>query len=424
MRRFSLYRLSAPIRNGPIGWSLADQILSRGFNLTILGLAAHGLGLKGFGLFTLLWLVKPLSDAFQISCILAPMESLMPKQGKISLNQYFTVLVIHQATLSFATIILFTMVIGASAFLLPALSPIVLFLLLLAILANQVHEFFLKFFFSRMKAFNAFALNTVKGVIQFSLVLLVSIFGELSLDRLLSILAVGLILPALASLRFLPRINYNRDTLQGLTRRHLRFSSWLLGSLLLTYSSTHFYLPLVGVLFGLEVVGGLRAVVTLVSLVAIIPDALARLVFPKSAVHFSRFGWQGLVDYLRKVILVNSVSVLVGGFVLILLSDFLLGSLFGPEFLQFAFLTKWYILVLLLRYLELPIVSVFRTLEVTKFILLLELAKCITFFGSIYLLHAEGSGPSSAPQGIVLGQLVFIALSLTITSKMASNNQA
>lgn len=148
-------------------------------------------------------------------------------------------------------------------------------------------------------------------------------------------------------------------------KEHYHFSIWLLGTSLLQWFSGNFFLIAAAGVLGTVAVGALRMAQNMVGLSHVLFLAMENIVPAEAARQYFSHGREKMSAYLRHITLMGSVPfvVLLGG--LSLLAPWLIGLLYGAEYVPYSYLVWVFSMHYILVYIGYPLRFALRTLRFT-----------------------------------------------------------
>ncbi|PWC62804.1 hypothetical protein TSH7_09050 [Azospirillum sp. TSH7] len=347
----------------PLSWALVDQAVASGANFLTIVILARQLGVEGFGLFMLAWLVLLFFRSLQGGLIIAPMMSIGPKQEPQRRDAYYGVVLACQLVL----------VVGGSAFILcgawvialmaPGAIPTQIAVPLAAACAgDQLQEFARRLFFSQDRPRLAVLVDvTTYG----SRTLLLLLFGggtELALwfVFLSALPGMGVTLYGLAGLRL------TAAAMREFLPRQWRFARWTVGAALLEWGSGHLIVMVAGGVLGTAAVGAIRATTNIFAPVQVLIQALNNVVPVRAAALLAEGGERPLVRYLTRVTALSGAVCLA---ILAVGTGFpahILLLLYGPGYEQYAHLVYWWVAIYAAGFLQFPLSAALSAIELTR----------------------------------------------------------
>ena len=337
--RFDLARATYT-RHKSLNFALLDQSVVSGGNFLTGVIVARALGIEGFGIFSLAWLAVLFMQSLQHALIGAPMLSIGPKQEAHQVRAYYSAILLQQIIV--ASLLALTIpALGFAAISLGysnGLDSLIL-PLTLCIFFTQMHEFARRSCFARNMIVGAFVTDLVRNLSQF-IVLLFLLFvlkGIASAAIVLYAIAACAALGVLAAAPAMPRFTRPGCEFGETTRRHFRFSKWLLGSAVLQWTSGNFYLIVAGIVLGPLAVGALKAAQTLFGVTHIFFQAAENILSPRAARIYKERGLAGLSPFIRKTALLGGALTGAACLAFAVPAKFWLLLLFGEEYVGYGF---------------------------------------------------------------------------------------
>lgn len=347
----------------PLSWALADQAVASGANFLTIVILARQLGVEGFGLFMLAWLVLLFFRSLQGGLIIAPMMSIGPKQEPEHRNGYYGAVLACQLALVAGG---GALVLGGAwllTLLAPESVPAGLALPLAAACAgDQMQEFARRLFFSQDRPRRAFLVDvTTYGS---RTLLLLGLGGDaaqaLWFVFLSSLLGMGLTIHGLAGLRV------TWAGVREILPRQWRFARWTVGSALLEWGSGHLIVLAAGGVLGTAAVGAIRATTNIFAPVQVLIQALNNIVPVRAAALLAQAGEVALVRYLTRATTLAGVvclAVLAAGTAF---PERILLLLYGPGYEQYAYLVYWWVAIYAAGFLQFPLTAALSAIELTR----------------------------------------------------------
>ncbi|MEL6588806.1 MAG: oligosaccharide flippase family protein [Bacteroidota bacterium] len=349
--------------------TLLDQLIVSGCNFLLGILLTRWLGLDDYGVFALAWMGLLLASNLQLNFILKPMMSLGPKEAdhEAKRQYYASVHYLNFGFLALIALIGLGLVYGADewfpdwgiGYLFPVLP--------LAVLAFLWQEFYRRLFFVSDQVFKALILDALAygGMIIGTLGLYLS--DQLSVasayGAVMGSFCVSFVL-GLWWCRHLPRVGMAAS--RNVFQRHWRFSSWLVGTALLQFFGSNFFLVAAGSIVGSAGVGALRIAQNLMGLTHILFQAMENTVPIKASGALIRDGINGMLQYLK---LVSLKTGLIIGLILLsvaLAAEPLISLVYGAEFTSQSYLLIGYCVFYATLFPGYPLRYALRSLEFTQ----------------------------------------------------------
>lgn len=347
---------------------LVDQALVSGSSFVSTVLIARHLSIEQFGVFSVAWMIVLFFAGLQSALILFPMMSLGPQKSSSERAKFFSDLWSQQIAFTTSCAVVITVCalpLGLYAFSEPM--PISFALALGAVCGiTQIQEYQRRIRFTEGRPAAALASDVLRYGGQVAVLLLGFQFG---LESSADILWVTSATAAAAVLAFPPRFTGARLAPRYLFRqfqRNWHFTSWLLGSSLLTGVSNLTFYVLTGLVLGPASVAALRAVVVLENVPTVFLNALQNVIPQQAARHYANGGAESLKSYLVRMGFV--VTTLIGLYCLVLsvAPEFWLHILYGQKYAGYGYVLVWGALFAYVGSFEFPLGIGLRTTARTR----------------------------------------------------------
>jgi len=389
---------------------LADQTLVSGVNFLTAIMLARALGLVGFGIFSLTWLVVLIVFALQTALISAPMMSIGPKQARDDEPAYFGAIFLQQAAVTVMSVVVVYGGVAASAAAFPNwnLSGTAL-PLSLTVAGHHAQDFLRRYFFTRRRGYVALSLDAIRYGGQLALLAWLMAADSLSVEIALWAIAATSAVSILVAGPFVEALAWHRASFAAVTLRHWRFSRWLAASAVLQFSSGNLFLIAAGALLGPAAVGALRAAQNLMGVVHIFTLGLENIVPVRAGWHFHHHGNSGLFGYLKRVALFGGGGTIAVAFVVGIAPEFWLDLVFGGVYAGFGNLVQWFAVFYLVALATFFLRAALRAIEHTVAILIATVASVSVALAAAYPL-VNAFGATGAVAGMVLAQVAGATL--------------
>ncbi len=397
-------------RYSHLNWALADQCMVSGINFLTAIMLARYLGLEEFGRFTLAWMVVMFVISLQGALIVSPMMSIGPKQAPGDEPAYYGAVAVQQIVFGAAV---FAFVWGGAtgvAALFPHWRVDGLALpLACAALAFQYHDLLRRYFFTRERGGYAFGADALRYLGQVAVLFWLFETRPMDITATLWVIAA---LATLASLIFLPavgRMAWRTEVARAVIVRHWHFGKWLLGTVVMRLTSSHFFLIVAGVMLGASAVGALYAARNLMGVTHILFQGLGNVMPIRAARLFQSGGPRALKAYVLRVMIYGEAAT--GAFAVVMFAtpEFWLGLAFGDEYVGFGILLRWWAIIYMLIFLFQPLAAGLRAIEQTRPIFLATLLSSVFAVALAYPLIGL-YGTTGAVGGFAFIQLMELVV--------------
>jgi O-antigen/teichoic acid export membrane protein len=401
-------------RHRATNWALADQSMVSGANFLTGIVLARGLGIAGFGRFSLAWLVVLFVQSLQDNSIALPMMSIGPKQDEQQRPRYYGGVFFQQAIFAgLSTVLTWACLRFAGKIVSDQNMAPLAVSLAAAVLLCQAQEFLRRYFFVVQNPAVSFASDAVRYASQLAILLWVFFVskGAHDVNVALWVIAGAAAAGALVLLVFVDKLEWTTSALRQAVLRNWRSASWLVGAALGQWMSGNLFVVSAGALLGVTAVGALKAAQSLMGVTHILFQGLDNVVPIRAAQRYHAGGPADLVHYLAKVTKVGLVATACVGLLFVFDPAFWFGLLFGKEFTQYSYLLRWYAAVYLLMFSTLPLRIGLRAIERTGPIFLAYIVGAIFSVAAAYPL-VRGLGLIGVMLGLMGIQLLQLGVLL------------
>ncbi len=402
--------------------ALIDQTMVSGVNFLTGILFARFLGVKEFGYFTLAWLTVLFVNSIQMAMISAPMMSIGPKQTENEAASYYGAVVVHQFCFSLLSFGLIFLGIKTSNFFSPTWKiEHLAWPLALAAFFFQNQDFLRRFFFTTNRLWLAFLSDGISYFGQLAILIILFLTTSMDTAKVLFTIASTSALAMILVSFPLTKLNWNYKSFIKIFVHHWNFSKWMTASALLQWTSGNLFIVAAGSIIGPASVGAIKAAQNIMGISHILFQGLENIVPVRASFNYTQTGIQGLITYLKKVVLWGGLATAIIAFSAGLLPEFWLSLFYGVQYQNFGFILQWYAIIYLLIFIGLPLRAGLRTLETTRPIFIAYVLMTIfTIFTAKYFIFYLGI------KGVMLGILgtqlilqfsLFVALNRIIKIK-------
>lgn len=401
---------------GSSAFPIADQALVSAANFLTMIIVARALGLDGFGIFSLAWLVVLFFASIQYALISAPMMSIAPKQDAVFESAYFGALFLQQTVMAAATFLMAWIGVAATSALAPQWEIANLALpLAFAAAGYQVQDFLRRYFFVLGRARAAVGIDTISYGGQVALIAWLFTTGGLSLEIALWAIAATSVASAVVGAFLVEPLTWRRRAIVDISVRHWRFARWLVAVAVLQLSSGYLFIFATGAMLGPAAVGALRAAQNLMGAVHVITKGLENIVPTTASRRYHHQGVAGLLSYVRNVALAGGVATALIAIMIGAFPEFWLGLVFGEEYVGFEGLVRWFAVIIVLDFFQVPLQGGLRALERTMPIFMAAATSTVVALVSAYPLILAFGATGSA-MGILI---VFIVSNAVLVLGLA-----
>ncbi len=402
-----------------VNWALMDQAMVSGASFVTSIVLARGLGLQGFGTFTLCWMVVLFVNSFQIALVISPMMSIGPKQRDLTHATYYGSVWFHQISLALISVLLVWAAVRATAGPFPqwGISHFAL-PLAAAVGAFQLKDFLRRYFFARSKAESAFW-NDVIGYGSQVAVLSFAVWKwSPSISHVLWIIAATSLIAVLWGMSRVGDLSNDANAHLIVLKRHWRFSRWQVGSAGMLWLTGNFFVIVAGGVLGVAAAGAIRAAQTLTQATNVLLQAMENFVPTECSKRYAVGGNAALFSYIRKVLILGGATVLTFALIMSVTPSFWLGTVFGEQYATFGNVLRGYAILNVLMFATVPLQAILRTYEATQYIFLSYAAATAISLMSAHLLITK-FGLTGVIVGVIFLQCSMILVNVLAVMKLA-----
>ena len=354
-------------KNRRLSWTLVDQAMVSGVNFLVAIVIARFLGIKEFGVFTLLWMSVLFIQSIQMAMISSPMMSIGPKQDNNERASYYGAVITHQIIFSITSSVFLYIAIILSNYYFPQWSIVdYAFLLSLTVFLSQNQDFIRRLFFIEGRVLAAFLNDVISYGGRLVVLFVLFLKAEPSLHSVFWVMSITLSISVISGFLMLYKPSFDYQYNLKILQRHWKMSKWLAGSALMQWTSGNYFIVVAGALFGPISVGVLRAASNIIGISNILFLGLENIVPQSASRHLIVSGVAGLKSYLMKVFIFGGAAILALAIFLSAFSEQILTLLYGKEYADYGYILIWYSMISIISYSIIPLSIGLRTLENTK----------------------------------------------------------
>ncbi len=396
-------------------WALGDQMMVSGVNFLTIAAIARPLGPEGLGLFFWAYVVFLFFKAVHIAVIVSPMMSLGPKQDPENEPGYYGTVLVHQAILALVTALLIPPVlellyrfdadIDVRHLALP---------LIAATLGDQVQDAVRRYLFTKGRPLAAFFNDAIAYMGRLALLFGLPLAAGLVLDSALTfwIMAGLSFTAALVGVFWFDPIKIDGRSVTAVSRSHWDFSKWLFGMSVLQFCSGHAIVMVAGGVLGATAMGAIRSTLNILAPIQVMTLALQNIAPMRASVLYKEHGAGALLTYLVRLSgigLAISLGIALVGW---LFAEEIVGLLYGADFVPYAYLVNWWVIILTVRFLQFPLEVGLRAIEYTRPLFVTVTIEAVFGLGTAYFLAAWFGIPGTMT-GLIVAHIIPVTV-LTI----------
>lgn len=388
--------------------TLLDQMMVSGSNFLVAIIITRLGNLELYGFFALGWMALLFLSSVHQAFILLPMMSLGPKKSEQEKPPYFRQSQILQFLFSFILFIIISPIVALSNQFLPDWQLSSLFPILpLAIFAYLSQDYYRRYFFINGQPLFALIIDFIAYPGMIAGIIGLYFFDHLDVPAVYTIVLSSFGSAALLGV-ILAKISF-KISLKGFSdilTQHWRFSSWLLGTALLQFFSSNYFLLAAAALLGPVALGALRIAQNLLGLTHVLFQAMENVVPVKAAEAFSTQGFAEMSRYLKAI---STKSAIFVGLILLGISLFakpIIYWVYGEEYVTYSFLLIGYCVFYLSLFPGYPLRYALRSIELTRPIFVsYVLSTCFSFLCAYPFV--EKWGLLGVVAGLVITQILM-----------------
>ncbi|MFK7946090.1 MAG: lipopolysaccharide biosynthesis protein [Saprospiraceae bacterium] len=347
--------------------ALTDQAVVSGSNFLIGIVLARVLGIDGYGLFALLWMIVLFGKSINQAFVTRPMMSLAPKKETKEATNYLATLHYLQYLTSFGIgVFVFVFLLFGQYFDIKIADNRWFWVVPSIVFLHLIYDFYRSQSFVKQDVVFALILDIILFGGHFVAIFVLWYYENLSVTN--ALIGIGIAHLAVVVLGFFKylQFNFNTNVLKETIIYHFNFSKWLIGTALLQWFSGNFFIIVAAALMSEAAVGAIRIVQNVMGLTHVLFLAMENIVPVKAALHFKEGGIKQLKTYL--IYITGRAGILVGAVLLFLavFRTFIIDFLYGAEYIEYSYLVIGFCLTYVLVFIGHPLRFALMTLEITK----------------------------------------------------------
>jgi O-antigen/teichoic acid export membrane protein len=365
------------------------------------------MGLREFGIFALAWMSVLFVNSLQSALIVAPMMSIGPKQEEKDRPSYFGAVVFQELVLVAVCFVLVLAAIKVSGpiFHYADIQQLALPLAASAF-AYQAQDFVRRYFFATRQSHRALADDALSYLTQLPVLFLLHRAGHLNSATALWVMAGTSILGLVLGWLWMEPLEFHREWIKSISRRHWNISRWLSVSSLLQWTSGNLFIIAAPVYYGAAAAGVLRASQNLMGVTHVWFQGLDNVVPVETAHRLREGGVHKMLAYTRSILVKWGGLTLVFAIVMAAAPSFWLRLIYGSEMVQYGYILQLYALLYVIVFIGGPLRAGLQALEFTEPIFWSYLA--MTAFAFAFAVPmAKWLGLSGSLFGLIGSQILF-----------------
>jgi O-antigen/teichoic acid export membrane protein len=374
------------IINKEANWALIDQSVVSGFNFLFSILLANYLGLKLFGVFSLIWMIVLLLNNIQVAAVIQPLMTLSAKYQKHKDNFYTCILLFH------IIFLIFTLALSLLVhYLLMALEvgwyvemPITLILAVLVLFQTQ--DLLRRYYFAEAQQVNSFISDIITYGGRILILMAVNYLYGLDIETTLLIISSSSLLGCFIALKHHPIISLNKNVTYHISRDILNVSKWLVPSSLVQWFSGQIYFLVAGILLGPVSVGALKAGQSVIGVTNILFQAMENFAAKGASIAYQYEGYASLNNYLKRISIYGGSITVAVCVALIISSDQIYSLIFREEYHEYSWIISWLGVTSIFIFFSFPLSIGLRTLNKSSLIFKFNLILGLLSASAVYPL--------------------------------------
>lgn len=397
-------------RHSQVNWALADQTIVSGSNFLTGIMIARLLGIKEFGIFTMIWIGVLFVNSIQMAMITSPMMTVGPKQNCTDNPVYYGAVFFHQTVFAILSSGLLWVAVCMSDRVWPEWGVSHLAApLAVALLFFQTQDFLKKYLFTENLPKAAFTSDIISHVGKISLLVVLFFTTTVDLQRVLWIISITSALALYPGICVIKHLTFDKASIMVVFKRHWLLSKWMTASTVLYWTSAQYFIIAAGMVLGPVAVGAIKAAQSITGILSILLQGLGNVVPAAASRHFIENGRVGLQKYLTNISMIGGTFVFVAAFCIGMYPDKLMVLIFGNQYQGYGQILRLFSVYTIVSFFTLPLSAGLRVLEVTRPIFI---GNCATAIFSI--LVANYFAQQWGLEGVVLGMIASVILASMI----------
>jgi O-antigen/teichoic acid export membrane protein len=347
--------------------ALTDQAVVSGSNFLIGIVLARVLGIEGYGLFALLWMIVLFGKSINQAFVTRPMMSLAPKKESEASKNYIATLHYLQYLTSFGIgVFVFIFLLFGQYFDIEIQDNRWFWVVPSIVVLHLIYDFYRSQAFVKQEVVFALIQDIILFGGHFLAVFILWYYDNLSVTNALIGIGIAHLVVVVVGLLKYFSFNFNTNILKETVLYHFTFSKWLIGTALLQWFSGNFFIIVAAALMNEAAVGAIRIVQNVMGLTHVLFLAMENVVPVKAALHYKEGGLKQLKTYL--IYVTGRAGVVVGGILLLLaiFRTYIIDFLYGAEYIEYSYLVVGFCLTYILIFVGHPLRFALLTLEITK----------------------------------------------------------
>lgn len=211
-------------------------------------------------------------------------------------------------------------------------------------------------------------------------------------------------------IKYYPMRKIQSKSLIAFNQKIFTFASPLIGFSVMQFISGHIFVYMSAILLGASSVGAIRATGNIVALLIVLYMAIDNYL-PKKMMQLYESSFDELKNYTIKFMTIGSVFIIFISIGIVLFATDLVRILYGHEYVEYAYLIYWFLLISLFQFLIRPLSIYLKTLEKTHIFtrtgLVVLFWTTVLTFPLIHYLELNGAMLVALLQQILIFTILF-----------------
>ena len=348
------------------------------------------LGLKFFGTFSLIWISILFINSLQLSLIISPLMTSLPKQLKAYKNHYLGGVFIQQIFFLITIFLILTIFLNINI-----LSQKIFFMkyfsfnVFIFIFVSQLSQLLRRFFLVQKKIFRASILDFLNYFI-FYFLLFSSLFIieiELTIDKVFLFFNISLVFGLLVNIFVFFDLRFSKKYFFSSLYENWKISKWITYATIFQWYSSNVWILSVGSLLGPFYVGVIRACQSVINIANLFFQALENYLPSKISEIYMLNKKKNLKNFYNKITKKGIVLTFILSLFIALFSKQILTIIYDDTLTEYYWFLSILSFILPIIYLQFPLNYLFRTLAKTKPIFIAFLfSGLFSLFANNYLI--------------------------------------
>ena len=359
-------RLLQKLGGGRTPAALFDQALVSAANFLTNVLLARAFGVRDYGVFALAWIAVLFANSLQYALIVSPMMSIGPKQELAERPSYYGSVLVQQIVFALFAASLMLIGVRLSVHFYPEWRISSLAIpIAVATLAYLLQDFLRRYFFCTGQSMRALIADVVSYLTQVPIIFWAARKHMITLPDALWIIAATSFLSVCICIAWYERISVNVHSLSVVFHRHWRIGRWLGPTAFMQWGAGNLFLLSAPVYYGAAASATLRAANNIVGVAHVWFLGLDNVVPAEAARQVRVAGLDGLLRYIKRVLLQWGSITLVFSSVIALMPVLWLRLTYGAKYASDGTVLRLYAVLYVITFVSGPLRAALQALEYT-----------------------------------------------------------